>query len=93
MRQRTRPSLIPGAPILGYGEHGIPVVPVTIEVNHGNYQFILKTCPYCGKDHVHGGGRFRGDDPIEHQGHRWAHCLDRKPGNRGYILRIVDEAE
>lgn len=84
-----RPTLLPDVSVLGY-EDNIPVVPVTVEVDRGIYQFILKTCPYCRKSHGHGAGRFQKDDPADAQGHRLAHCIDVKPDNRGYILRIVD---
>ncbi len=71
-------------------EDGIPIVPVTIVRHRKGNLLHVASCPYCGRPHVHGGGR--GDqDPRDFQGHRVSHC--RMPGvrSRGYVLRIVAE--
>lgn len=46
---------------------------------------LIITCPYCGKQHIHGGC---GDKFGEGDGHRVAHC--QTLGNDdGYILKEV----
>ena len=83
--------------ILGY-DQGIPIVPVTVRrvvpVITRRFMSVvelyLAACPYCGKPHIHGGGT-PDEDPHKYEGHRGSHCLKKVTGDRGYILRIVDE--
>lgn len=49
------------------------------------WQWVVKACPFCGKQHWHGGGPASGD-PRERLGPRVAHC-----GQGDYELR--DEAQ
>lgn len=42
-------------------------------------------CPYCGKDHEHGGARNLGDAL---NGHVLAHC-----GRGGYFIRVAKAAD
>jgi hypothetical protein len=55
---------------------------VKIEPNpqYPGYYLWTVACPYCQSNHHHGGGE--GGD----QGHRVAHCGNKTPDNRGYVL-------
>ncbi len=86
-RARKRAGPLPPGPVLGH-LGGIPIVPVTVRRYYWGTQFVLAACPYCGAEHLHGGGD-PGDDPHDHEGHRLSHCVRRVPGDRGYILRIT----
>ncbi len=101
-------EVLPGVPVLGF-EHGLPVVPVRVvythELRRGHYDLlILAECPYCGQQHMHGGGE-PGTDPRDFEGHRGSHCVPPHlryrercqcqrcrlaRDNPGYIVRIVD---
>ena len=43
----------------------------------GVHLWHVASCPLCGGEHTHGGGRAGVDDPDDLLGHRVAHC---KPG-------------
>jgi hypothetical protein len=61
--------------VLGY-EDGIPVVAATARQHKGVTLLTLVACPYCGRQHEHGG----------REGHRLAHC--DLGGAGGYIVKI-----
>ena len=43
------------------------------------------SCPYCGKEHQHGGGKE--NTPIEQYfGYRASHCLKETENNNGYRI-------
>jgi len=46
------------------------------------YSLIVKRCPYCKMEHIHSG----------EQGHRAAHCFDKKTGKKigitGYFVEV-----
>lgn len=86
----SRKRFAPG-PVLGY-DNGIPIVPVNVERGRKVHLLRLAACPLCGRPHVHGGG-YLGKDPHDFEGHRTSHCPMRIPGDRGYILRIVDDQD
>jgi len=58
-------------------ENGIPVLrAVRIPVSDGE-RFLVRRCPFCGRQHIHGAA----------EGHRTPHCpIDKEPPG-GYILR------
>ncbi|MCU1670512.1 MAG: hypothetical protein JWP40_3439 [Blastococcus sp.] len=43
--------------------------------------WLVLDCPHCHRQHTHGAGPDGTDD-----GHRVAHCLDRKEDNPGYFI-------
>jgi len=60
-----------------------PEVEATL-VNSGSvWLWVIKKCPFCGVEHVHGGGNIKGD-PRKLLGSRSAHCNANSVG--GYIL-------
>lgn len=63
---------------------------VHLEVERGQYFWIIDSCPYCTLSHSHGGGKVGEDDPYDYMGHRVAHCGDPFRGEEitrtGYIL-------
>ena len=79
------------ATILGYVD-GIPIVPVTVERTRTVHLLHVAACPYCGRPHVHGGGR-PDQNPRDFEGYRAAHCLDPVPRDRGYMLVVTEEAQ
>ena len=66
-------------------ESGIPKVKVVLERSGVIHHWVIKECPYCGKEHKHGAGRIN-EDPDPHLGHRAAHCEFVEPNEQGYIL-------
>ena len=48
------------------------------------YWSLTFNCPWCGKEHRHGGGA----DEIPSAGHRATHCL--KNGRKDYILKVTE---
>lgn len=77
------------ATVLGYVD-GIPIVPVRVKRTRDVNLLYLATCPYCGRQHVHGGGR-PDQNPRDFEGHRLSHCLQQVPGDRGYMLIVTDD--
>jgi hypothetical protein len=73
-------------------QDGVPIVPVVVEKHPWGQYLILETCPYCGNQHLHGGGGLV-DDPQDFQGHRASHCIKQTGSNPGYILRTRPEEE
>ena len=69
-----------------------PIAIATLKKGRQGYHWIVRRCPLCGKRHTHGGGRL-GGNPRELLGHRASHCLQRIPGDHGYILIETDEAK
>lgn len=55
----------------------------TLQPSGSIWQWIIKSCPLCGRRHAHGGGP-RAGDPRRLLGHRVAHCDD--PNRLGYQL-------
>jgi len=53
------------------------------------WAWVVLSCPYCGKEHRHGGGRLE-DDPYRLLGHRSAHCLNHSGSEAGYVLTPED---
>lgn len=50
--------------------------------SRNNFFLVIKKCPYCKMEHVHSG----------EQGHRAAHCFDKKTGKKiavdGYFVEV-----
>ena len=51
-------------------------------------QWLILDCPYCHKQHYHGGGKPT-DDPRSYLGHRSAHCVGISATD-GYVLVEAD---
>lgn len=64
----------------------IKVYAKAIRAKDGNWDLVIQ-CPFCGKEHRHGGGN--ADKPSLF-GHRMAHCV--AGAGRGYLL-IPDGSE
>lgn len=45
----------------------------TIERGRTVWQLVIQDCPFCGRQHVHGGGDFT-DDPRRYYSSRVPHC-------------------
>ncbi len=61
------------------------VVELTDRANRGT-RLLIVTCPHCGKQHIHGGGKV-GEDIQLYGGHRTPHCWTNIP-NEGYEVTI-----
>lgn len=61
-----------------------PNAPALLVGNRRGWLWIVPSCPLCGAEHIHGGGR--GNDPREHLSHRAAHC----GALSGYVLTDAD---
>jgi len=62
------------------------VVVLSDRFNKG--QRLLKIdCPYCGKEHTHGGGNFSDGEITMFGGHRLSHC-ESGSKNDGYTLVV-----
>ena len=60
------------------------VVVLSDRLNKG--QRLLKIdCPYCGREHTHGGGNISNGDVTMFGGHRLSHCKSGSK-NDGYML-------
>lgn len=59
-----------------------------LEASTGCWLWVVEQCPYCQKQHTHGGGP-RSGNPREYLGHRVSHCALR-PG-RDYVLVELKE--
>ena len=63
------------------------VVVLSDRFNKG--QRLLKIdCPYCGKEHTHGGGNVSNGDIEMFGGHRLSHC-ESGLKNEGYMLSVL----
>jgi hypothetical protein len=71
--------------------HDIPFpgydVDARLEKSGRTWIWVIDSCPYCGRQHRHGGGLI-GDDPHRLLGHRAAHCTE---GAAGYFLFPLEE--
>jgi len=60
-----------------------PKVEVKASFYRGSWSLIMECCPYCGEEHLHGGGK--GEEPM--YGHRVSHCINPSKGyEKGYEL-------
>lgn len=65
------------------------IVVLSDKFNKG--QRLLKIdCPYCGKEHTHGGGNASHGDITRFGGHRLSHC-ESGLKNEGYTLVISED--
>lgn len=65
----------------------IPNAPCRLERrSDGGYSWVVTRCPYCSREHAHGGGRRGEKNPDDLLGHRVEHCDRPPPGARGYFL-------
>lgn len=55
----------------------------------GCWLWVVEQCPYCKKQHTHGGGP-RSGDPREYLGHRLSHCASRSE-RADYVLVELEE--
>lgn len=52
-------------------------------------QWMVLSCPHCGKKHYHGAGN-NPEESDSYLGHRVAHCLNADIDNPGYNLVKAD---
>lgn len=65
------------------------IVILSDRLNKG--QRLLKIdCPYCRKEHTHGGGNVADGDITQFGGHRLSHCINSRE-NDGYLLIVPED--
>lgn len=73
-----------------------PIVEATpVYLRKQNTWLLTLTCPFCRKQHTHGGGRGPNPPPLEMYGHRVSHCSGNssiRPVLRHYILVPLKES-
>jgi hypothetical protein len=68
-----------------------PSAAVTLDRGRKTWTWIVGSCPFCGRGHVHGGGPLA-ESPFRHLGARVRHC-GNGDGINSYILCAAPESQ
>jgi len=69
-----------------------PSAAATLDRGRKTWIWILKSCPFCGRSHMQGGGALA-ESPFRHLGARMRHCGNGNGVNHSYILCAAPGSE
>ena len=69
-----------------------PSAAVTLDRGRKTWSWIVESCPFCGRRHMHGGGPLA-ESPFRHLGARMRHCGNGDGTDHSYILCAAPGSE
>jgi hypothetical protein len=69
-----------------------PSAAATLRREREVWRWIVESCPFCGRRHIHGGGPLA-ESPFRHLGARTRHCGNGNGVNYSYILCAAPGSE